>query len=236
MNFLIETLDLSHKFILLGHSFGGLCAQHFVRMFPEKIKGLVLVDSTSYNFNELYNLDLPVMKSLISIEKMVESNKNTSKKSKEVIKKSFINMIKEYELILSDNEIQDFEEFITNPLLFRTIAKEFENWSISSESIKGMGEFPNIPMKVIARDKEISAKPFIDYGIPKEEAILYEECWQQLQVELSQLSSSGELIIANKSDHEIHKDRPDIIIQCLKDFKIELNHLKHSYSTIGCDY
>jgi hypothetical protein len=169
----------------------------FARMYPQKIKGLILVDSTSSSFNKLYELDLPVMKSLISIEKMVESNKNTSKKSKEAIKKSFVNMIKEYELILSESELQDFEEFISNLLLFKTIAEEYENWAQSSEFIKEMGEFPNIPMKVIARDKEISAKPFIEYGIPQEDAVLYEECWHQHQVELSQLSSSGELIIAD---------------------------------------
>jgi predicted alpha/beta hydrolase family esterase len=221
LNLLIENLGVKHKFILMGHSFGGLCAQHFARMYPQKIKGLILVDSTSCSFNKLYELDLPVMKSLISIEKMVESNKKTSKKSKEAIKNSFVNMIKEYELILSESELQDFEEFITNPLLFKTIAEEFENWAQSSECIKEMGEFPNIPMKVIARDKEISAKPFVDYGIPKEEAVLYEECWYQLQVELSQLSSRGELIIADQSDHEIHKDRPDIIMQCLESLLLD---------------
>jgi len=51
-----------------------------------------------------------------------------------------------------------------------------------------------------------------------EEAFLYEAVWWKLQIELSQLSSNGELVITEGSDHEVHIDRPAIIIHCLKKF------------------
>lgn len=219
LNDFVREIGISDKFILMGHSFGGLCAQQYVKMYPSKVKGLILVDSTSFDFNKLYDLDIPVMNSLISVGKMVESNRVISKKSNTELKEIFTNTIDEYKKILPDIDGLVFEEFITNPRLFNTIADEFENWGSSSECIKAMGKFPNIPLKVIARDKELAVKPFIKHGIPEQEAILYEECWRQLQLELSHLSEEGILIIADSSDHDIHIDRPDIIIECLKEFK-----------------
>ncbi|MDY0395696.1 alpha/beta fold hydrolase [Virgibacillus halophilus] len=40
-------LKISEPVILAGHSYGGLCAQHFVKLYPHYTKGLVLVDATS---------------------------------------------------------------------------------------------------------------------------------------------------------------------------------------------
>ncbi len=215
---LIERLGIIDKFVLMGHSFGGLCVQQFSKMYPNKIKGLILIDSTSINFNNLYNLDTPVMNSLISIDKMVESNMKISEMSKEELNRKFKNVIADYDTILPYSEARDYEEFITNPLFFKTIAKEFGNWGTSSENIIEMGSFPNIPLAVIARDKEISVKSFVEHDIPVEEAVLYEEVWRELQIELSGLSDEGELVIAVGSDHDVHMDRPDIIIQCLNRF------------------
>jgi len=158
------------------------------------------------------------MNSLISIDKMVENNLENSKKSKEELNLKFKNMLVEYENTLPYSEAKDYEELITNPLFFKTIANEFENWEISSENIVEMGEFPNIPLIVIARDQEVSVKSFIEHDIPVEEAVLYEEVWRELQIELSQSFKNGEIVIAEGSDHDIHLDRPDIIIQCLKRF------------------
>lgn len=218
LNKLVKRIGITEKFVLIGHSFGGLCAQQFSKMYPDKIKGLILLDSTSVNFYKLYNLDIPVMNSLISVDKMVDNNIANSKKSKDELFDKFHKTIIEYDNILPYNEAKSYEEFITNPLFFKTIANEFENWGISSENIKELGDFPDIPLIVIARDKEVSVKAFVEHEIPMEEAVLYEEAWRGLQVELSQLSKKGGIIIAEGSDHDIHLDRPDSIIQCLKRF------------------
>ena len=218
LNGLIEKIGITDKFILLGHSFGGLCAQQYTIIYPEKIKGLILIDSTSFHFQKLYNLNIPVMNSLISLEKLVENNINTSKKSKAELERKFKNLIEEYNLNLPSKEAKKYKELITTPLFFKTKANEFENWGASSKCLKDMGKFPNIPLVVIARDKEVSVQSFIEHDIPNEEAVLYEEVWRELQIELSQMSSKGYLVIASGSDHDIHVDRPDIIIQCLRGF------------------
>ena len=216
LNYLLDNIGIKDKFILVGHSFGGLCVQNYAKMYPHKLKGIMLIDSTSFNFKQLYMLDTPVMNSLIAIDKMVESNINFSKKSKEELKLQNREIISAYENRISDSDMKLVEEFFTSSRLHKTIAEEFQNWDIDSNEIKTSAKFPNIPLIVIARDNKVSEREWVKYDIPEKEAILYEDEWLKLQIELSKLSDKGRLIIAKGSDHEIYLDRPDIIINNLK--------------------
>jgi pimeloyl-ACP methyl ester carboxylesterase len=210
LNDLMEHLEIN-RFLLAGHSFGGLCAQAYARMYPEKLDGVLLIDATSHNFQRLYDLNLPVMYSMISLELLIEANEENAGKSRAELEEWY----KERDSELSDEE----EEFLTNPILYQTIAGEFTSWSTSSEEIKSGKPFPDIPLIVIARDEALSAKPYIEYGIPEEEAMLHEKVWRELQVELAQLSVNGELMIAEGSDHEVQKDQPEIVVECLQRLK-----------------
>ena len=216
LNCLLDNIGIKDKFILVGHSFGGLCVQNYAKMYPHKLKGIMLIDSTSFNFKQLYMLDTPVMNSQIAIDKMVESNTNCSKKSKEELKLQNREIISAYENRISDSDMKLVEEFFTSSRLHKTIADEFQNWDIDSKEIKSISKFPNIPLIVIARDNKVSEREWVKYDIPEKEAILYEDEWLKLQIELSKLSDKGRLIIAKGSDHEIYLDRPDIIINNLK--------------------
>ncbi len=216
LNCLVEKIGLKDKFILMGHSFGGLCVQQYAKMYPDKLKGIILVDSTSFNFSQLYSLDTPVMSSLIEIAKMVESNINSSKKSREELSEQNKSMISAYRKLVPGSEKNDVEEFFTSPIFYKTMSEEFKHWDVDSKDIKSILSFPNIPLIVIARDNSIAEGYWVKYDIPEKEAILYEAEWRKLQIELSSLSNKGRLIIAENSDHEIYLDRPDIIISCLK--------------------
>lgn len=216
LNCLLENIGIKDRFILMGHSFGGLCVQHYAKMYPYRLKAIVLLDSTSFNFKQLYMLHTPVMNSLIEIDKMVESNIDSSKKSKEELRHQNRSIISAYENRISDEDMKAVEEFFTSAMLHKTIAEEFENWHVDSNEIRSIPKFPNIPLIVIARDNRIAEKEWIKYNIPEKEAILYEDQWRKLQSELSQLSEQGRLIIAENSEHEIYLERPDIVISSLK--------------------
>ncbi len=216
LNGLLEKIGIKEKFILMGHSYGGLCVQHYAKMFPEKLMGVVLLDSTSPNFKQLYNLNIPILNSFISIETMIESCIESSQKSKKELKDKCKDMIASHEKTLSVDELERCEEFFTNPLLYKIVAEEFANWGESSEDIKKIGQFPDIPLIIIARDNKVSQKSWLEINVPEEEAILYEVEWRKLQKELSTLSSKGNLIIAEDSDHEIYLDRPEVVVECLK--------------------
>jgi pimeloyl-ACP methyl ester carboxylesterase len=51
---LINALGIQKKVILIGHSLGGLYAQQFARLFPDRVHALILLDPVSAN-NHTHN-------------------------------------------------------------------------------------------------------------------------------------------------------------------------------------
>jgi predicted esterase len=218
LNRLLNKIRIKDKFILMGHSFGGLCVQQYAKMYPNKLKGIILIDSTSYNFKQLHLLDTPVMSSHIEIDKRVEEDINSSKKSKDELKVENKNSILKFRNYIDHSEMNNIEGFYTSPILYKTTAEELKNWEIDSSDIISIPTFPNIPLIIIARDNKIAEKYWVNCDIPEKEATLYEAEWRKLQIELSKLSNKGKFIIAENSGHEIYIDRPDIIIHYLQTF------------------
>lgn len=216
LNILLRKIGIKEKYILMGHSFGGLCVQQYVKMYPNEIKAVVLLDSTSYNLEQLDNLDTPIINSTNSIDNMVNLFIDLSQKSKEELINESNEIICKYKDYVSNEELKDIMEFFGNPELYKTVSNEFANLVHDGEDIKSMFEFPNVPLRVIARDKMFTVKNWTQYKVPEEEAIKYEDKWHDLQEELTLLSNQGKLIIASNSDHLIFIDRPDIVIECLK--------------------
>lgn len=216
LNALLRKIGIKEKYILMGHSFGGLCVQQYVKMYPNEIEAVVLLDSTSYNLEQLDNLDTPIINSTSSIDKMINLCIDLSQKSKEELINQNIDMISKYKKYIPNEELQDVIDFFGNPRLYKIVSDEFANWIHDGEDIKSLLTFPNIPLIVIARDKKFAAKNWVKYGIPEEEAIKHEDKWYELQEELSLLSNKGKFIVASDSDHLIYTDRPDIVIDCLK--------------------
>lgn len=214
-NFL-QSINITEKFILLGHSFGGLCVQQYAKMYPNDLKAIVLLDSTSYNLLELENLNTPIINANVSIEKMIEYMNNSSIKNEEELKSENRNLFEKYKIYIKDDEMKDVIDFYSNPSLYKVIANEFSNWIKNGEDIKSISKSLDIPLKVIARDSDVEIKNWINYDIPSEEAILHEYKWRELQEGLTSLSSDGELIIADNSGHLIHREREEIVIECLE--------------------
>jgi|GEM_PF-3980233 len=121
-----------------------------------------------------------------------------------------------HQLTLPSNVQQRIIEFSTNPVLYSTMVKEVEIWRQCAQETKTAEPFPEVPLKVIARDPQYSMKLMAQDGIPVSEAELFELTWNKLLVEQAELSPRGELIIAEHSGHSVHEYRPDIIIDAIR--------------------
>lgn len=218
LKLMLEEIGVEKEIILVGHSFGGLCVQHFASLYPEMVKAVVLVDSTSANFNRLYALDLPVLFQHITIDKMIERWNNLAAKTSSELKAMMQPILSEDQQKLPQELHEELEQFSTDPRTYGTMSAEVENWGVSSSLIKSSKDFPDIPLCVIARDSEKSVKFYMDRGIPQEEAEAYEAVWRELQVEHSKLSKQGKLIVAHGSDHNIQLEKPDVLINCIKEW------------------
>ncbi|MFJ5771669.1 alpha/beta fold hydrolase [Psychrobacillus sp. NPDC093180] len=215
LNELLFQLEIYESVLIVGHSYGGLCVQHFVKEHPKKVAGVVLVDSTSVNLKVLDKLDTPVLNEDSSDEIWMENcraySQMNEEKLREIIKPTLTNKQK----LLPFDIQQRLLDFQVNPSLYKAMHSEISNWKKDADTIKNLGEFPNVPLIVIGRDKEHSIMLGIEDGLPESEIKIFEEKWQELIMSQGKLSENSRLIIAHGASHSIHIDRPDIIIESI---------------------
>ncbi len=109
-------------------------------------------------------------------------------------------------------------EHLSSPYLAGTVLNENENLGKSiSEFKKIRNNFPDVPLQVICRTPEISVEWMTNKGISYEEAVKVENLWQDLSKDYLKLSTKSKWILAEKSGHSIHLDRPEIVIDAIKE-------------------
>lgn len=212
---MLYDIGIDEKFIMVGHSFGGLCVQQYVKMYPEKLKGVLLIDSTSADFEKLYCDKTPTMCEKGSIEATTKGMKESSEKSIEELRDRF--QIEEEQKGLPDDAKSLLEEFYIKPEFFNVTAMEMKKWFEDSKDIKSCGEFPNVPLRVIARDMKISVQFYVNLGMAEEEAIAYESIWRELQEQHALLSKDSKFIVAEGSDHMIQLEKPEYVIKAINE-------------------
>ncbi len=214
---LIKKLGIEEKIILVGHSYGGICIQHFARLYPEMVEGMVLVESSSMEADKFDELELPMSDEDQSDEAYLKEWDKYSKYSRE-------QLIEEIKPVLSDKELKlpiemqkELLEFNVRPQFYRTQRFELLDLRNNVRKIKDAGEFPNVPLKILIRDSEYSINEMVNEdGIPREEAEKIEELWQSTSKGLKELSSKSEITIAKNSNHLMNESRPDVVIAAIK--------------------
>lgn len=215
MQEMMRLLEIDEQILLVGHSYGGLCAQHFVQLHPENVKGIVLVDSTSVDLRILDELDLPVLNE-DSDEKWMEKCLLYSNMNQEELRKMINPSLSEKQKLFPLQIQHRLMDFQTNPNLYKAMYSEISNWKNDAEIIKNIGDFPDKPLIIIGRDKEFNIQLGVQDGLPEWEIKLLEEKWQELILEQEKLTNVSELVFAKRSSHSVHMDRPDVIIDAIK--------------------
>jgi len=206
---LLEVSDIPPPYIIVGHSFGGYNAQLFARRYRDETAGVVLVDA-SHPAQVRRFLAPPI-------------GVNTAPSDHRRL------------LILEPVRPPD-----TLPSRLRAVAtalayqrkavqaasQELLNFRRSALQVSMANPFPEIPLVVISRGLRMWPD--------SRRGRLMEELWQQLQVELSQLSPLSAHLIANHSGHHVHLDQPGLVSDAIR---LVLNFLsldqrstaKHNY-------
>lgn len=147
-------MKIAEPVILVGLSYGGLCAQHFVKMHTQNVRALVLVDSTSEDLNLLNNLDLPVLNGESSDEVWLEKCTSYSLMKQDELSEIINPFLTDKQKQLPDEIQQRLFEFQQKPSLYKAMHSEIKNWVKDAEVIKSLGGINNVPLLVIGRDKE----------------------------------------------------------------------------------
>ena len=204
-------------YILVGHSIGGLFAQHFTKLFPESVAGLVLVDSMTVKEKELEELDLPEYKEKMSMKVRMENMKKYIEMGKEEFKQMVEPMLKGLYSSFPEHLQEAMVLYQADQNFYKTLLNEYMSLEESFEAISNLHIFTNIPVKVLVRDFNVMIALAKQMGFNEEEAKIIEEKWLANSKELLNLSTESELKIIKDSNQAIHLSRPDAIIEEVKD-------------------
>jgi pimeloyl-ACP methyl ester carboxylesterase len=199
---LLQAAKLKSPYILVGHSFGGANMRLYANTYPEEVAGLILVDACheDQNFEE----DL--------------SNKNILARCKNYLLNSTLS---HYVGISRWFMAESFEPFFSS-LMSRQLRDEIIAKASGVKSLRARdNEMLNLRESLLqlkCSKNALSDKPLI--VITAEETNKDPE-WQKYQKQLVSLSKRGRQIIAENSSHMINVDKPEVIVEAIKEI-IEL--------------
>lgn len=219
LNLLVQHMNISEPIILVAHSFGGVCAQHFAIQYPDIIKCMVLIDASPTDYFSIEQLkeQLPVINEKYNSSKVIERFNGFASKSYEELKALFKPSLMPGQESFSEDVQRSILDFGITPLLYKAMANELENLIKSKLAPEDLNRFPQIPLKVLVRDREIEISKLVNAGVPYSEAEQLENLLQALIRKQASLSKNGVLIEAEKCSHAIYRDNPELVISAIQD-------------------
>lgn len=210
---LLHTLGIEKDIILIGHSQGGLNAVEYAVMYPDNIKGLILLDpATPFDYE---------FKEKLSVKEFKNSgvDKTTSIKFSLIItslglgfalKPLFKKMPPFYYYEFSGTAKEYLLKALLRKNTYKTALAEYESAHNGNdtkditEAIKN-SSLKNIPVKLITHSSDIYIKELMHYiNSDKQTAEKIEYLWQDIMKRYLGLSGEIEYIEAPNSGHYIH--------------------------------
>jgi len=191
---LLVNAQLPEPYILVGHSYGGFLVRLFARQYPESVAGLVLVDAP----HEDVYFQREVLAFYRKVTWMLRAMKTLSRFGlPRFLSRRFA------------RPDPGLPPAVSERLAAMTVRREYFAAAIddvrSIQPSEHFGPLGDLPVTVITH-----GQPF-----PGPFAVL-EKGWRAGQERLAALSTNGALLVAEKANHMIHMDEPDMIVAAVR--------------------
>jgi pimeloyl-ACP methyl ester carboxylesterase len=192
------------KYVLVGHSLGGLFVQTHAKRYPKEIAGLVLVDSVhpeqslqmKQDVRKKYEGDLTALTVLTSF----------------LAPSGLLRLANQPETIIVQKLPRE-DQAMTRAMgmqskAYRALADEMASFAESQLEVRNAGALPNVPLTVLSSSLLRDFPP----GFSGESI---KGLWDELQVDLARQQPNAIHVIAKTSGHYIHLDQPDLVINAV---------------------
>ncbi|GAB4574537.1 MAG: alpha/beta hydrolase [Anaerolineae bacterium] len=199
---LLHNAGIETPFIYVGHSFGGLDAALYAARHPEDVAGLVLLDPAAPDAPERFAPYQPLQNAQIGLFDLCATWMPWG-------------IVRLFDLIGSPDmlpaEMADLNAIYYRPSYCQTARAELTD-NTTSVTLQPLGDLPlillsrSVPLDLTAIDERYTAANTAEF----------EALWQAAQTDYLTLSSASTQIIAPESGHNIHLDRPDLVIEAIQ--------------------
>jgi pimeloyl-ACP methyl ester carboxylesterase len=193
---LLQAAQVPPPYILVGHSMGGYDVRLFASLYRNEVAGMVLVDASH-----------PDQESRLPRE--LKDMEGTWRREAEFLEFGMPFGIPRLLGLCDDDPMQRAAE--CNLHSAREATAEMKAFPQSATETAATGSLGDIPLAVLSHDPE---KPSAE--LPADLAKSTNEAWEKMQEELARLSIHGTQAVAKNSAHYIQLDRPDLVIDAVR--------------------
>ena len=219
---LLEALKIDPPYILVGHSQGGLYVNHFCRLFPDDVGGVVLIDPMSPDDVRFRQELLPRVYKRSGIDKS-----SFLRMQGWFSGFGFLRLMKPF-LLRSPGLVayrslppQAFRAFWNNLLTPKTPQSALNEYIQAHDprnmvDLKTSGSFPAVPLRVLVHNADKMRDAIVRLGdLSRDEADKVENLWQELMRAHGTLSPQGKIVVAETGSHFIHLTQPDLVVRTI---------------------
>jgi pimeloyl-ACP methyl ester carboxylesterase len=192
--------DVPGPYIMVGHSFGGPLIRLFARRYRDAVAGMVLVDTPEETVILRPSYDDYATK-LGYFARALEVASRLG-----VIRLASLFMT-DVPHGLSRHDFDAMKALAVQPAFFRAMADDPASFSRERDtlgSLSGAGALGDMPLVVVTHGQKF----------PGPAAVL-EDGWLDGQHRLAALSSRGTLVVAERSNHMVQSDQPEIVLAAI---------------------
>ncbi|MGD0014172.1 MAG: alpha/beta hydrolase [Bryobacteraceae bacterium] len=192
---LLRNAGVAPPFVLVGHSIGGLNMQMYASLYRSEVSGMVLVDSVSADQRRVFGAEL---------KRGSEYWTGVMKRNLWLMPFGIPRLLGWCGASLPDRRAE-LRAFDCTAHQNRAWLAEETGSETSSDQVRATGSLGDLPLVVVSQGPTNAAqKPFL-------------AVWYTLQDGLAQRSTHGRRIIAEGAGHDIHLDRPGVVISAIRD-------------------
>lgn len=212
-------------FVVAGHSFGGYNVRVYNGQYPNDVAGMVLVDASH---EDQESREPPAM---LAMMKSYQASLKKQVMLAPLLIRFGVARFQQRSEPQSPGVSKEFGEEMVylqlQPKFVKAAAEEMSLFSPDSAAqVRAAGNLGDKPLIVLTAGKNVDASQ-LPADIPKKEMDDFHAIWMnELQVKEAHLSTRGKQIIVPDSDHMIPFERPDAIVDALREVCSAVNAAK----------
>ena len=203
---LLQAASIAPPYVLVGHSLGGYNVRVYANLYPGDVAGMVLVDASHPEQDKRMPAEIKNMQG--SWEREAQFLEYTMP----------FGVPRLMGLCEEDPALRAAECNWRNA---HEGLAEMKAFSESAAETAETGSLGSMPLAVLSHDPD---KPSSE--LPPDLAKPMNEAWEKMQEELTHLSSRGTQVIAKNSSHYIQLDRPDVVIDGVRNVVQQARQLR----------
>lgn len=205
----LKMVGINYPVILIGHSFGGLNVRLFQHLYPDLVKGMILLDATHPDqFDRL-----PVQ-----FRELKERQPEQMKKVEKIAKKGHLKYSKKSipTFGLPEEYLEEYYSVTMQPFYYRTYYNEVRHFDLSLSQVSKIKNSISIPLLVLSSENSMD-KESMPGKNKKYPYAQHNLSWLELQQELTHVGVNSEWKVID-GNHYFFISNPEETGLNIKDF------------------